>query len=98
MTTNREPKLTFEHEYAPHELAGLLPMIDTARFVELREDIRKNGILEPILKFEGRIRQSARLRLRTSRRSRAATPRARPTSSRPTPSSANDQCAEARGH
>ncbi len=43
----REPKLTFEHQYAPHDLANLLPMIDAARFAELREDIRKNGILEP---------------------------------------------------
>ena len=30
-------------------------MIDAARFAELREDIRKNGILEPIKLFEGRI-------------------------------------------
>ncbi len=51
----REPKLTFEHQYAPHDLANLLPMIDAARFGELREDIRKNGILEPIKLFEGRI-------------------------------------------
>jgi len=49
-------KLTFEFvEYAPHDLANLLPMIDAARFAELREDIRKNGILEPIKLFDGRI-------------------------------------------
>jgi len=38
-----------------HELANLLPMIDGNRFAELREDICKNGILEPIKLFEGRI-------------------------------------------
>ncbi len=38
-----------------HELANLLPMIDGNRFAELREDIRKNGVLEPIKLFEGRI-------------------------------------------
>jgi hypothetical protein len=51
----RDSKLTFEVEYVPHDLANLLPMIDSARFAELREDIRKNGILEPIKLFEGRI-------------------------------------------
>jgi hypothetical protein len=45
----------FQFEYAPHELANLLPMIDPSRFSELREDIRRNGILEPIKLFEGRI-------------------------------------------
>jgi len=38
-----------------HELANLLPMIEGSKFAELREDIRKNGILEPIKLFEGRI-------------------------------------------
>ena len=52
----RDSKLTFEFvEYVPHDLANLLPMINSARFAELREDIRKNGILEPIKLFEGRI-------------------------------------------
>ena len=51
MTTS----VRFEFEYAAHELANLLPMIDPARFSELREDIRRNGILEPIKLFEGRI-------------------------------------------
>jgi hypothetical protein len=45
----------FQFEYSAHELANLLPMIDPARFTELREDIRRNGILEPIKLFEGRI-------------------------------------------
>jgi hypothetical protein len=52
------PALRFEIVYSAlsaHDLANLLPMIDPARFVELREDIRKNGILEPIKLFEGRI-------------------------------------------
>jgi hypothetical protein len=39
----------------PHELANLLPMIEGSKFAELKEDIRKNGILEPIKLFEGRI-------------------------------------------
>ena len=39
----------------PHELANLLPMIEGSKFGELKEDIRKNGILEPIKIFEGRI-------------------------------------------
>src|SRR5215470_10281264 len=51
MTTN----VHFQFEYSAHELANLLPMIDPARFAELREDIRRNGILEPIKLFEGRI-------------------------------------------
>jgi hypothetical protein len=36
--------VNFQFEYAAHELANLLPMIDPARFTELREDIRRNGI------------------------------------------------------
>ena len=54
MTTS-VPAMRFEFEYSAHELANLLPMIDPARFSELREDIRRNGILEPIKLFEGRI-------------------------------------------
>ena len=38
-----------------HELSDLLPMIDDANFANLKADIAKNGILEPILIFEGRI-------------------------------------------
>jgi hypothetical protein len=38
-----------------HELADLLPMIDGVNFENLKADIAKNGILEPILLFEGRI-------------------------------------------
>jgi hypothetical protein len=38
-----------------HELANLLPMIDGAAFENLKADIAKNGILEPIILFEGQI-------------------------------------------
>jgi hypothetical protein len=38
-----------------HELADLLPMIDDVNFANLKADIEKNGILEPILLFEGKI-------------------------------------------
>ena len=37
------------------ELANLLPMIDDVNFANLKADIEKNGILEPILLFEGKI-------------------------------------------
>jgi hypothetical protein len=39
----------------PHELANLLPMIEGSKFAELKEDIRKNGIIEPVKLFDGRI-------------------------------------------
>jgi hypothetical protein len=55
MAATSVPALKFEFEYSAHELANLLPMIDPSRFAELREDIRRNGILEPIKLFEGRI-------------------------------------------
>jgi hypothetical protein len=42
-------------DYVAHELADLLPMIDGLNFENLKIDIAKNGILEPILLFEGRI-------------------------------------------
>src|ERR1700730_16647855 len=38
-----------------HELANLLPMIEGSKFAELKEDIRKNGIIEPIKLFDGRV-------------------------------------------
>ena len=46
------------HDYddlRPHELAGLLPMIEEAKFIELREDIRKHGLHEKIVLYDGRI-------------------------------------------
>jgi ParB-like nuclease domain len=39
----------------PHELANLLPMIEGKTFEDLKADISKRGILEPIVLFEGRI-------------------------------------------
>jgi hypothetical protein len=53
MFTKTEAEPTFD--YAAHELADLLPMIDGVNFENLKADIAKNGILEPILLFEGRI-------------------------------------------
>ena len=52
------PKLEVPPTYdnlLPHELANLLPMIEGIKFAELKEDIRKNGILEPIKLFDGQI-------------------------------------------
>src|SRR5262245_32996697 len=51
-----EPKPAFDYDnLEAHELANLLPMIDDVNFANLKADIEKNGILEPILIFEGRI-------------------------------------------
>src|SRR5262249_50382334 len=49
-----EPAFDYDNLKA-HELADLLPMIDGTNFENLKADIAKNGILEPILIFEGRI-------------------------------------------
>jgi ParB-like chromosome segregation protein Spo0J len=49
-----EPAFDYS-DLSAHELADLLPMIDDANFENLKADIAKNGILEPILIFEGRI-------------------------------------------
>ena len=43
------------YDYVAHELADLLPMIDDKKLLDLKADIAKHGILEPILLFEGRI-------------------------------------------
>jgi hypothetical protein len=45
---------TFD-EYVAHELANLLPMIEAAEFAKLKADIAKQGILIPIMPFEGKI-------------------------------------------
>jgi hypothetical protein len=42
-------------EYVSHELANFLPMIDAAAFANLKADIAKNGLVDPIELFEGRI-------------------------------------------
>ena len=54
---NYHPHLSWKcyDNLLPHELANLLPMIEGIKFAELKEDIRKNGILEPIKLFEDRI-------------------------------------------
>jgi len=40
---------TFDYsDLVAHELANLLPMIDDVNFANLKADIEKNGILEPI--------------------------------------------------
>ena len=49
-----EPAFDYSNLEA-HELANLLPMIDDVNFANLKADIEKNGILEPILLFEGKI-------------------------------------------
>jgi hypothetical protein len=36
------------HEYVAHPLAATFPMIEGSAFEELKADIRKHGILEPI--------------------------------------------------
>lgn len=52
------PKLEVPPSYdnlIPHELANLLPMIEGREFAELKADIGKQGILQPIMLFQGRI-------------------------------------------
>jgi hypothetical protein len=50
------PKPAFDYSnLEAHDLANLLPMIDDVNFANLKADIEKNGILDPILIFEGRI-------------------------------------------
>jgi hypothetical protein len=50
------PKLEIPFSrYEAHELANLLPMIDGQKFTDLKADIKKNGILEPIVIFEDKI-------------------------------------------
>jgi ParB-like nuclease domain len=53
---NFRPSVPVDYEnLTAHELADLLPMIDGVNFENLKADIAKNGIIEPILIFEGRI-------------------------------------------
>jgi hypothetical protein len=66
------PAVDYENLTA-HELADLLPMIDGVNFENLKADIAKNGILEPILIFEGRI-LDGRNRYRAAKAVGALTP------------------------
>lgn len=47
--------MTSYENFDAHELANLLPMIDQGNYGNLKADIAKQGILEPIVLFEGRI-------------------------------------------
>lgn len=57
MTENAKlvPMPISNYEYAAHDLANMLPMIEGADFAGLKADIKEKGILEPIRLFEGRI-------------------------------------------
>ena len=41
--------------YAPHEIANLFPMMLPEEFVDLKEDIKARGLLEPVVLHEGKI-------------------------------------------
>lgn len=43
------------HPMLYHELACLFPMLDNAALADLTEDIRANGVREPIVLYEGKI-------------------------------------------
>ena len=63
MTTNGKPNIAKSAlpaapqltEYHAHELAALLPMIEGHEFDALKADIKRNGIQQPIVIFEGKI-------------------------------------------
>jgi len=42
-------------KYAPHPLAQLFPAMDADALRELTDDIKKQGLLEPIVLFEGKV-------------------------------------------
>ena len=42
-------------QYKPHPIADIFPLISGKEFVELKEDIRKHGVLQPVVLYEGRI-------------------------------------------
>ncbi len=55
-----EPDPTIEGPCPPapmlwHELANLFPMLEGQAFADLVEDVRANGVREPIVMFEGRV-------------------------------------------
>jgi hypothetical protein len=47
------PEPSFDYDF--HELANEYPLIEGDEFDNLVEDIRKHGILEPIVLFQGKI-------------------------------------------
>lgn len=47
------PEPSFEYDF--HELANEYPLIEGDEFENLVEDIRKHGILEPIMLYQGKI-------------------------------------------
>jgi ParB-like chromosome segregation protein Spo0J len=51
-----EPPMTERsHDYIPHPLANMFPMIEGAEFENLRADIAANGIHQAITLFQGQI-------------------------------------------
>jgi ParB/Sulfiredoxin domain len=68
------PQPAFDYDnLEAHELADLLPMIEGVNFENLKADIAKNGVLEPILIFESRI-LDGRNRYRAGKEVGALTP------------------------
>jgi ParB-like chromosome segregation protein Spo0J len=51
-TTMKLPPAAIAYEYVAHELANLLPMIQGDEFENLKADIKKNGILQPIALYD----------------------------------------------
>src|SRR5205814_501562 len=42
-------------EYAPHELAKMFPPMSAEEKRDLAADIKRNGLLEPIITYDGKI-------------------------------------------
>lgn len=48
-----QPVLTFKYDF--HSLAELFPLIEGQEFDALKEDVRRNGIIVPIILHQGKI-------------------------------------------